>query len=70
MTGTQNKEINGEELNNIRPTESDIKSLNLNDNIEDRYKSNCKGFRAAVPLKMQKRWPLSYKKLTCDYCQL
>lgn len=54
MTGTQNKEINAGELNNIRPTESDIKSLNLSDNIEDRYKSNCEGFKAAVPLKMQK----------------
>lgn len=54
MIGTQNKEINAGELNNIRPTESDIKSLNLSDNIEDRYKSNCEGFKAAVPLKMQK----------------
>lgn len=51
MTCTQNKEINGGELNNRRPTESDIRSLNLNDNTEDSYKSNCKGFRAAVPLK-------------------
>lgn len=31
-----NYERKGGELNNIRPTESDIKSLNLNDNIEER----------------------------------
>lgn len=38
VNDSQNKEINGGKLNNIRPTESDIKSLNINDNIEDRYK--------------------------------
>lgn len=69
MTETQNKDINGGELNNIRPTESDIKSLNLN-NIGGRYKSNCKGYSIVVPLKTQKGWPLSYKKLICDYSQL
>lgn len=35
MTGSQNKEINDGKLNNIRPTESDIKGLNINANMED-----------------------------------
>lgn len=65
MTGTQNKDLNGRELNNVRATESDIKSLNINDNTEDRYKGNGKCFRASVPLKIQKGWPLN-KTLICD----
>lgn len=34
MTGTQSKEIDGGELNSVRPTVSDIKILNLNGNID------------------------------------
>lgn len=34
MTGTQSKEIDVGELHNVRPTESDIKILNLNDSID------------------------------------
>lgn len=59
MTAGQNKEINSGKLNNIRPTESDIKGLNISDNIEDRYKVNGKCFRALDPLKTQKGWPLN-----------
>lgn len=40
MTGTQNKDLNGRELNNIRATESDIKSLNINDNIDIKVMAN------------------------------
>lgn len=31
MTGSQNKEINGRKLNNIRPTESDTEGLSINE---------------------------------------
>lgn len=40
MTGTQNKDLNGRELNNIRATESDIKNLNINDNIDIKVMAN------------------------------
>lgn len=65
MIASQNKDINRGNQNNIRPTESDIKGLNISDNAEDRYKVNGKGFRASDPLKMQKGWPLN-KTCICD----
>lgn len=65
MTGSQNKEINGRKLNNVRPTESDTEGLSINDNIEDRYKVNAKGLRTSDSLKIQKRWPLS-RICICD----